>query len=48
MPNVTLNSYGNMINHGFVAKHDNLPVYMKLNASTIPVTNCEMIAKTEN
>ncbi|PJN88877.1 DUF5050 domain-containing protein [Bacillus sp. mrc49] len=47
MPNVTGNSYGNMINHGFVAKQDNLLVYMKFNASTIPFTNNEMIAKTD-
>jgi hypothetical protein len=48
MPNVTGNSYGNMINHAFVAKQDNLLVYMKFNASTIPFTNNEMIAKTES
>ncbi|MDM5360623.1 hypothetical protein [Peribacillus sp. ACCC06369] len=47
MPNGTGNSYGNMINHGFVANQDNLLVYMKFNASTIPLTNNEMIAKTE-
>lgn len=47
MINVTGSSYGNMINHGFVAKQDNLLVYMKFNASTIPFTNNEMMAKTE-
>ncbi|MFE4894218.1 DUF5050 domain-containing protein [Peribacillus butanolivorans] len=48
VPNVTGNSYGNMINHGFVAKQDNLLIYMKFNDSTIPFSNNAMMAKKED
>lgn len=48
MPNVTGNSYGNMINHGFVAKQDNLLIYMKFNDSTIPFSNNAIMAKKED
>lgn len=48
MPNVTGNSYSNMINHGFVAKQDNLLIYMKFNDSTIPFSNNAIMAKKED
>ncbi|MFY0783098.1 DUF5050 domain-containing protein [Peribacillus simplex] len=48
VPNVTGNSYGNMINQGFVAKQDNLLIYMKFNDSTIPFSNNAIMAKKED
>lgn len=39
VPNVNGNSYGNIINDGFVSKQDNLLIYMKYNDSKIPLFN---------
>lgn len=49
VPNLTGNSYGNIINNGFVAKQDNLLIYMKYNDSNIPlISNNAIMIKEED
>ncbi|MFD0051301.1 DUF5050 domain-containing protein [Actinomycetes bacterium NPDC127524] len=49
MPNLTGNSYGNLINNGFVAKQDNLLIYMKYNDSHIPlISNNDIMIKEKD
>ncbi|OIK09253.1 DUF5050 domain-containing protein [Bacillus sp. MUM 13] len=48
-PNLTGNSYGNLINNGFVAKQDNLLIYMKYNDSHIPlISNNDIMIKEKD
>lgn len=49
LSNVNGNTYGNIINHGFVAKQGNLLVYMKYNDSDISlIGNDNIISKNHD
>ncbi|MEI2358746.1 DUF5050 domain-containing protein [Mesobacillus zeae] len=49
VPNLNGNSYGNIINGGFVAKQDNILFYMKYNNSNIPfISSNAIMAKKED